>query len=94
MKSSPAWKIIEQIDFTLAYDYEVLGDGAIPRELAKSISIPTLVMDGEKSLDFMHATAEQLAALIPNAQRIILKDQMHQPKAELVAPLLVEFFNK
>ncbi len=94
MKSSPAWRTIEKIDFTLAYDYQVLGDGAIPRNVVKSITIPTLVMVGEKSMDFINATAEQLARLMPNAEHKTLKGQMHQPKAEVVAPVLIEFFNK
>jgi hypothetical protein len=93
MKSSPRWETIKKIDFTLAYDYKVLGDGAIPPAVVKAIAVPTLVMDGEKSLDFMHATAEQIAKLIPRAQHKTLKGQMHQAKAEVVAPLLIEFFN-
>jgi len=92
IKSSPAWKTIETIDFTLNYDYQVLGYGSIPRDVAKTIHIPTLVLNGEKSMGFMHTTAEQLAALIPHAQHKTLKDQMHQPKAEVVAPVLMEFF--
>jgi pimeloyl-ACP methyl ester carboxylesterase len=94
MKSSPAWRTFENIDFTLNYDYQVLGDGAIPRDIVKTITIPTLVMVGEKGMEFMHATAEQLATLIPNAEYKTLKGQMHQPKAEVVAPALSAFFNK
>jgi pimeloyl-ACP methyl ester carboxylesterase len=94
MKLSPAWRTIEKIDFTLAYDYEVLGDGAIPHEVVKTITIPTLVMVGEKGMDYMHATAEQLATLMPNTSHKILKGQMHQPKAEAVAPVVTSFFIK
>lgn len=94
MKASPAWRIIEKIDFTLAYDYEVLGDGAMPRDVVKTITIPMLVMVGEKSMDFMQATAEQLAKLTPDASHRILKGQTHQPKAEAVAPRLTEFFTR
>jgi pimeloyl-ACP methyl ester carboxylesterase len=94
MKSSPAWEGIKKIDFTLVYDYEVLGDGSIPGDVAKAITIPTLVMDGEKSLDFMHATAARIADLVPNGKRSMLKGQTHQVKAEAVTPVLVEFFGK
>lgn len=94
MKTSPTWIIFKKIDFTLAYDYEVLGDGEIPRDVVKTITTPTLVMVGEQSMDFMHATTKQLATLIPDARHKTLKDQMHQPKAESVAPLLIEFFNE
>ncbi|MBT1695550.1 alpha/beta hydrolase [Fulvivirgaceae bacterium PWU4] len=94
MKLSTAWRTIEKIDFTLGYDYQVLGDGTIPRDVVKTITIPTLVMVGEKGMDFMHTTTEQLARLMPNAEHKTLKGQLHQPKAEAVAPVLIDFFNK
>ena len=94
MKSSPAWRTIEKIDFTLGYDYQVLGTGEIPHDAVKTITIPTLALVGEKSMDFMHATARQLAMLMPGVEHKTLKGQMHQPKAEAVAPVLIEFFNK
>lgn len=92
MKSSPEWEAIKKIDFTLAYDYEVLGEGVVPVDVAGSIAVPTLVMDGEKSLDFMRATADQVGQLIPGAQRKTLKGQTHQAAASAVAPVLIEFF--
>jgi pimeloyl-ACP methyl ester carboxylesterase len=91
MKRSPAWKSIKKIDFTLAYDYAVLGSGNVP-ELAKLVTIPTLVMVGEKSLAFMHPTADRIAELIPNAERKTVKGQAHQAAPDIVAPLLLEFF--
>jgi pimeloyl-ACP methyl ester carboxylesterase len=92
MKSSPEWEAIKKIEFTLAYDYKVLGDGAVPRDIAKAIAVPSLVMDGEKGVDFIHATVDQIAKLIPRAQRKTLKGQTHQVEAEAVAPVLIEFF--
>ena len=91
MKASPEWEAIKKIDFTLAYDFEVLGDGTVPTDIAKAIAVPTLVMDGEKSMDFMHATAEQIAKLVPGAQRKTLAGQTHQASAEAVAPALIDF---
>jgi pimeloyl-ACP methyl ester carboxylesterase len=92
MKSSPEWEAIKKIDFTLAYDYEVLGDGAVPQDIVKAITVPTLVMDGEKGVPFIHATSDQIAKLLPGAQRKTLKGQTHQAEAEVVVPVLVEFF--
>ena len=91
MKASPEWDAIRKIDFTLAYDFEVLGNGTIPADIARTIAVPTLVMDGEKSMDFMHATADQLAKLVPAAQRKTLTGQTHQASAEAVAPELIAF---
>jgi pimeloyl-ACP methyl ester carboxylesterase len=91
MKRSPAWEGIRKMDFTLAYDYAVLGDGSVP-DSVKDITIPTLVLSGEKSTPFILATADRIAERIPNAQRKILRGQTHQAAPEAVAPLLIEFF--
>lgn len=93
MKGSPRWEGIQKIDFTLAYDYAVLGNGTVP-DTVKQIRVPTLVMDGEKSMAFMHPTADRIAALIPTAQRKTVKGQTHQAAPEAVAPLLIEFFRE
>jgi len=92
MKRSPQWEAMKKIDFTLAYDYEVLGDGAVPEEVVKTIRVPALVMNGGNSMDFMKAAADRIAALIPDARRKILEGQAHQAAAEVMVPLLVEFF--
>ena len=94
MKKSPQWDAMKKMDFTLAYDYEVLGDGMVPEATAKAITIPTLVLVGEKSMQFMHTTAESLADLILNGQRLTLKGQTHTVSADVVAPILTEFFAK
>jgi pimeloyl-ACP methyl ester carboxylesterase len=93
MKRSPEWEGISKTDFTLTYDYAVLGNGNVP-DAAKLITIPTLVLDGEKTLDFIHGSADRIAELVPNAQRKTLKGQSHQAAPEAVAPLLIEFFSE
>jgi pimeloyl-ACP methyl ester carboxylesterase len=92
MKHSREWKAIETIDFTLAYDFAVLGDGKVPEDIARAVRVPTLVMNGEKSMDFMGPTADRIAALVPHAQRKTLKGQTHQVEGQVMVPVLVEFF--
>jgi pimeloyl-ACP methyl ester carboxylesterase len=91
MKRSPDWEGIKKIDFTLAYDYAVLGSGSVP-DTVKRITVPTLVMDGEKAADFIRSSADRIAELIPHAQRQTLEGQTHQAAPEVVAPLLTAFF--
>jgi pimeloyl-ACP methyl ester carboxylesterase len=91
MKQAPEWEGIKKMDFTLAYDYAVLGNGGVP-DAVKQIINPTLVIDGEHRLPFMHPTADRIAALIPNVQRKTIKGQTHQAAPEAVAPLLTAFF--
>lgn len=92
MKRSPEWDAIRKMDFTLAYDYEVLGDGDVPEEIVKTIRVPTLVMNGGKSMHFMGKAADRIAALVPQSQRKTLSGQTHQIDAAITVPVLVEFF--
>ncbi len=92
MKRSPEWEEIKKIDFTLVYDFAVLGDGAVPQDVVQTIRVPTLVMNGDQKMEFMQPTADRIAALIPHAQRKTLKGQTHQVAPEAMAPVLVEFF--
>jgi pimeloyl-ACP methyl ester carboxylesterase len=92
MKASPQWAAMEKIDFTLAYDYAILGDGAIPAATARAVTVPALVMNGEKSMPFLAPTADQLATLLPHAQRKTFTGQTHQVEADAMAPVLIEFF--
>lgn len=92
MKSSPAWDAMKKIDHTLVYDYDVLGDGQVPEGVVKAIAVPTLVMNGEKSMDFMHASAARIASLVPNGRHTTIKGQAHGVAAETTVPVLVEFF--
>lgn len=93
MKRSPQWESMSKIDFTLAYDYAVLGNGNVP-DSVRQISAPTLVMNGEKSMPFIRPTADRVAESIPNARRTTLPGQTHQAAPEAVAPLLIEFFGR
>jgi hypothetical protein len=94
MKKSPEWNSMVKMGHTLVYDFEIMGDGTVPIAVAKNIAIPSLVMDGEKSFDFMHATADAVAKTIPGATRKTLKDQMHNVSAEVAEPVLLDFFRK
>jgi pimeloyl-ACP methyl ester carboxylesterase len=70
-----------------------LGNGNVP-DTVKLIKSPTLVMVGEKSMDFMHQSAGRIAELVPNAERKTIKGQAHQAAPEIIGPLLIEFFSE
>jgi pimeloyl-ACP methyl ester carboxylesterase len=94
MKESPEWKEIERVGPTLVYDFEVLDDGMIPVEVATNVAVPTKIMVGEKSFDFMHETANKLSQVIPDSHRKTLKDQTHEVSPEAMAQELMEFFKE
>lgn len=92
MKKSTAWDATEKLGHTLVYDFEILGGGTIPFDVARSISMPAQVLNGDQSFDFMHSAADMLAKNIPNARRKTLKGQTHQASADALATVLSEFF--
>jgi pimeloyl-ACP methyl ester carboxylesterase len=98
MKHSPVWPMMEAVAPTLAFDAAEIGeDRSIPVKRVAGIQSPTLVMDGGLNLQylpFMHITATALAGSIPHAEQRTLEGQMHDVKAEALAPVLVEFFSQ
>jgi pimeloyl-ACP methyl ester carboxylesterase len=88
----------QAVAHTIAYDgrfMEGLMYGKpLPPERAKrwaSISVPTLVLDGGASEQFMHTGADALAEVLPNAKRGTLEGQTHDVNPEVLAPVLIEF---
>ncbi len=98
MKHAPVWPMLEASAPTLQYDATELGeDRFVPVQRVASIKAPTLLLDGGANLQilpFMHASATALAGAIPHAQQRTLEGQMHDVKPEVLAPVLVEFFNQ
>ena len=94
VRQHPMWPMWEEAASTLAYDAAAMGeDASVPREKAASLAIPALVMDGSASFPFMHITALELARAMPHAQHRTLEGQTHEIAPEVLAPVLVEFFN-
>lgn len=92
MRQSPAWSLLEAIAPTLAYDYAVMGGFSPPLDIAKTVEVPTLILNGSAGLEFTHKALETLASAMPNAERRILEGQTHNPALEVLTPLLAAFF--
>jgi hypothetical protein len=69
-----------------------MGDYSLPKERAASIKVPTLVLDGGASFDWIRDTERKLATIIPNAQHRTLEGQTHDVSPDVMGPALVEFF--
>jgi pimeloyl-ACP methyl ester carboxylesterase len=93
MREDPSWPMFESVADSMAYDAAALGDeAAVPAERAASLNVPTLVMDGSESYPFMHVSAVALAKAMPNGLQRTLQGQTHEVKADVLAPVLIEFF--
>ena len=87
-----AWRNNKSVANTLAYDLTILSDWSVLTERSSSIHVPTLVLGGEKSPPELRSAVETVANAIPNARRQFLKGQSHMFSADVVAPVLREFF--
>jgi pimeloyl-ACP methyl ester carboxylesterase len=94
MKDTPMWSGFEAAAPSLAYDVKLLGDGSVPADQAAKITIPTLVADGGASPAWMRNAAAALAKALPSSQTATLDGQAHGAAPDLLAPVLISFFEK
>ena len=96
MRQQPIWAEMEAVAPTLAYDGAIVAGVTTGQPLPKgqwsAVTIPTLVMNGGKSPAMMASGAQALLAILPHAAHRLLPDQDHSVPAEVLAPVLVEFF--
>jgi pimeloyl-ACP methyl ester carboxylesterase len=93
MRQAPFRPGLEAIAHTLVYDATVIGDLALPPGLAASVTVPTLVIDGEHSPPIMHSAAEALVQTLPAGRRCTLAGQSHDISPDATAPALEEFLS-
>jgi pimeloyl-ACP methyl ester carboxylesterase len=102
MRQSPMWPHMEAVAQSLVYDATIAegverGDPAPLRKWA-SVTVPALVMDGTvffgraEGHEFMRHGADELATILPHAQRRILEGQDHGPADDVLVPALKAFF--
>lgn len=93
-RTEPWWPHQEALAHTLAYDATIMGDYEMTVERLASVKVPTLVIDGGESWEWMRKTTQALADAIPNASYRTLQGQWHNVDAAALAPVLVEFFSE
>jgi len=91
-RNAPWWAATENLAHTLVYDAAIMGDYSLPTKLLASVTIPTLVIDGEKSDIRLRKSVQAVTETLPNAQRRTLESQTHEVAPEALASVLEEFF--
>ena len=94
MKIMPVWSKLKNVAHTLPYDAAIMGDCSLPEKEAKSVRIQTLVSGGDKSPHTMQQAVKKLSKVVPGAQLKMLKGQTHNVAGKVIAPVLIEFFEK
>ena len=96
MRFMQAWSKLKRVAHTLPYDGEIMGDTQLGRPLPAArwpgTKVRTLVIVGGKSPAFFHNGTRMLSDLLPNAERRVLEGQTHMVKANVLAPVLIDYF--
>ncbi|HEY6414003.1 MAG TPA: alpha/beta hydrolase [Edaphobacter sp.] len=87
-----AWKRNKLVVHTVPYDLTILGDRSVLNERSSSISVPTLVIGGEKSPKELRDAVAAVANALPNGHSQFLPGQNHNISGQALAPVLFEFF--
>jgi pimeloyl-ACP methyl ester carboxylesterase len=91
-RTQPWWPAQEALAHTLAYDAEIMGDYSIPTDRVAKVAVPTLVLTGGESFDWMVETAQTIVASLSNGRHQSLEGQSHDVSADVLGPVLAEFF--
>jgi pimeloyl-ACP methyl ester carboxylesterase len=96
MRLLPVWSRLKRVAHTLPYDMTIVSGRQsgkpLPGETWMSVTIPTLVLVGEKSPTWFHNGMGELARVLPNARLGVAKHQTHMVKPKLLAPQLEQFY--
>jgi pimeloyl-ACP methyl ester carboxylesterase len=80
---------------TLAYDFEIVvpfeQGRPLPVGYYDTVSVPTLVMVGGRSPEYMRNAQTAIAEAVPDARLEVLKGQTHMVRANVVGPRLTAF---
>jgi pimeloyl-ACP methyl ester carboxylesterase len=99
MKQDQAmWSSVTGVAHTLAYDAAFVGDimhgKPLPPDRWSTVTVPVLVLDGGASDAWIHHGADALVNVLPQASRHTLAGQTHMVDPNVLAPVLIEFFQE
>jgi pimeloyl-ACP methyl ester carboxylesterase len=96
MSAMPGGGRMRKIAPTVAYDATLMNPyqqgTTSPQGLCSSVRVPTLVIVGGKSPQWMQSGCELVAASVPDARLERLDGQAHMVKATATAPVVSGFF--
>jgi pimeloyl-ACP methyl ester carboxylesterase len=92
----PMWKGMKAVAHTLAYDFRIV----LPFEQAEplpvghyaSVGVPTMIIAGGKSPEYMRNAQAAIADQVPGARLETLPGQTHMIKAKATVPVLLQHF--
>lgn len=97
MRQAPMWPALEALAPSLAYDSAVMGDERgelLPADRLATVPMPTLVLAGGASPQWMRDVAVRVAGAVPGGRYRCLDGQTHDVAPDTLAPVLAEFLGE
>ena len=92
------WSGMTGVAHTIAYDAAFVGHvmqgKPLPTDRWGKVTVPVLVADGGASDAWVHHAADALATVLSHASRQTLEGQTHMVEPKVLAPVIIEFFQK
>lgn len=94
MVGTPMWEALLAMAPTVRYDALCLGgDSSLPADLLATIEAPVLTIASTGTqLPFLREAPAAVAAALPNGRHVELEGGFHEVAAEVLTPVLAEFF--
>jgi pimeloyl-ACP methyl ester carboxylesterase len=96
MRFMPAWRKLKSVAHTVVYDNQIVETNQQSQPFTASqwahVTMPTVVIAGSKSPEWMRNAMRALAETLPNASHRVLDGQTHLVKAAALAPVLASFY--
>ena len=96
IRLTPAWSKLKAIAHTIPYDMIIVKDyekgKPLSNKLWSEVKIPIIVISGEKSPVWMQNSRHALLDIFPEARNQTLKEQTHDVNPEILAPVIIKFF--
>ncbi|MFI9509718.1 alpha/beta fold hydrolase [Nocardia sp. NPDC052566] len=95
MRFTPMWQGLRSTAFATAHDWAIMGEfmRGVPLRAKDwaGVTVPTLVIAGEKSGALLRTGAKAIAGLLPDARHVELAKLSHNPNLDIITPPAGEF---
>jgi len=100
MRQAPFWSMMEAVAPSLVNDATIMfgRDFTPQKELLEKITMPVLALSGDVDMlpgvdtSFCRKAAQAIANMVPHGKYRLLAGQNHNVDAEVIAPVLGEFY--
>lgn len=89
-RETPVWPELEAVAHTLVYDLNIAQEATV--DLARGVTVPTLVIDSAGTTGDLPGWAAALVAALPDGRHVSLPGAWHDVAPEVLAPALLDFF--